>query len=496
MLPTLSEPQRNEGKLTRWPVMLSICVLLLVVAAATAVQPIVGLGLSAALLVGSVLVLQPQVGTTVFTGLLYANLIAVAIKFHGAPALVGLALPVLLLAPIIHHLWRGRGIVVPKELPFVLLFVLAQFLGVLFSRDVPTAANQLRESILEGVLIYLLVVNAARTPQALWHILWALLAAAVVMGIAPILQQLTGNFGTTFGGLGQVLDTPISTASGSGKQLRLSGTIGETNRYAQVMLMLVPVGLVVAWQARGALSRAFAVFATAVALGGFVLAFSRGGAVAAVGVFAAAMMIRVISFRQGVTIAGAGFLLLLAVPQFRDRMMTLPGVGTLIHGREPESDGAVKGRLTEMIAAAQVFADHPIIGVGPGVFPSYCRDYGNRLNIRRLDTEREAHCLYLELGAENGIVGIVGFGGMVGLVVLRLIRQRRRWLWHPHIAALATAALLMNLAYLASAVFLHMSYLRYFWFTLALGSATAMVLEKGPPDAVRERMAKLIGRTP
>ena len=53
-------------------------------------------------------------------------------------------------------------------------------------------------------------------------------------------------------------------------------------------------------------------------------------------------------------------------------------------------DGAVLSRATEGIAALLVFADHPLIGVGPGRFPSYYRLYADDIGIRALNADRQS----------------------------------------------------------------------------------------------------------
>jgi hypothetical protein len=64
-----------------------------------------------------------------------------------------------------------------------------------------------------------------------------------------------------------------------------------------------------------------------------------------------------------------------------------------------------------------------------------------------------------------------------------LARARRAALaTRPDLAALATGFLLSIVAYLASGVFLHLSYARYFWMMLALAGVAAIVVRA----AVRE----------
>ena len=81
------------------------------------------------------------------------------------------------------------------------------------------------------------------------------------------------------------------------------------------------------------------------------------------------------------------------------------------------ADRSTQGRLTEMISAGLVFADHPALGVGPGMFKYHFLKYANATG-RQVHTEaRAAHNLYLQIAAECGIVGIVSFFAILCLTM-------------------------------------------------------------------------------
>ncbi|MEM7203568.1 MAG: O-antigen ligase family protein [Planctomycetota bacterium] len=426
---------------------------------------------------------RPDWASLVVVGLLYSNAVVVAIKFHGLPLLAGAALPALLLLPIAHYvLLRRQSVVMGPEVPAVLAWFAFMAVAALCSRDPGRSLGVVQEYALEGLFLYLLVTNAIRRVRVLRPLAWSLLAAGVVMTAAPVVQQLTGTFDHVYGGFGQLEERPFTIASGTA-QHRLAGTIGEKNRFAQITMLLLPVALYLCWSARRRVPRLLAYGATVTILGGFALAFSRGAAVAAVMLFMVAIALRMISMRQTLGLVAAGGLLLLATPQYLQRLSELPVVSSVVWGKEAKPDGAVRGRLTEMLAAVHVCADHPVVGVGPGMFADYSQEYGNRLNIRRLDNERQAHNLYLHIAAESGFLGLGAFLALVGVTLGRLARLRQRWLpTHPEHAALCSAFGMMVLAYLATGLFLHLTYVRYFWLMMALAAAVANVLD---PDTRR-----------
>jgi O-antigen ligase len=236
--------------------------------------------------------------------------------------------------------------------------------------------------------------------------------------------------------------------------------------------------------------RLLALLFTGVAGIGFLLAFSRGGAVALAIVVAIMALLRLITRRQLLMIGVAAALGLVALPQYWTRLTTIrdvPGVFSSGAVKTQELDSAIKSRLTEMLAAAMVFADHPVIGVGPGMFKHYSQEYGNRLGIRKLTETRKAHSLYLEAAAEGGALGLLCFLAMVLVTMYGLIIARRRLLRGPpeaapgaererlELANTVTGFFLALIAYLASGLFLHLAYIRFFYLMLALAGAASWV---------------------
>ena len=186
-----------------------------------------------------------------------------------------------------------------------------------------------------------------------------------------------------------------------------------------------------------------------------------------------------ITARHLALVAVASAVLLAAMPQYWYRIARLQNVTAVLGGAvssDNEPDGALQGRATEMIAAAQVFADHPVIGVGPGRFKYYSRQYGNELGIRRLEGHREAHSLYLGVAAETGVLGIACFLAMLGVTAHGLLRARARCaVERPELANLPAAYFAALVVYMTTGLFAHMSYIRFFYLILGLSAAATCI---------------------
>jgi hypothetical protein len=458
-------------------------------------QPLVAAAVMLALPTMTAALLYPHYITPLVLFLIYSNAVVVAIHFHNVPTIAAALLPIALLIPLGFHLLAGRRqVVITGTLPFAIAFVLIQACGLPGSRHLKEAINTVQSSVIEGLAIYFLVTNIVRTRRDAQLAVGGLLLAGCFMGGLSLFQQLTGTFDNQYGGFAQVpkfgfrvLEDGVPVRQG-----RLCGPVGEQNRYAQVMLMLVPLGLCQFWGQEGKV-KALAGVATALAAIGCVLAFSRGAAVGFALMLVLMTAMRQLKVRQ-LTIIGVGLLLLmLAIPQYSKRLASLGSLIGLASGSSSpaEMDGALRGRATVMLAAIKVAVDYPLLGVGPGMFNYYSQEYGNEGGLRALNEARAAHCLYLELAAEHGFPGLLCFLAAVAVSLTNLVRMKRWWQGRDRrMEYLASGYILALACYLTTGLFLHFSYARYFWLLLAIADATSNVGRTSAEEWLRNAGSK------
>jgi len=447
--------------------------------------------LAAAPLVGYLLAAGPHASTYLFMFLMYSNAAVVAKSFHGMPELVVIALPGLLLVPIAYHLFVRRELpVVPRVTAWILAFVLIQAVGTMSARDPQIALDGLFVSLTEGLILYLLVVNAVRTPAALRGTIWALLAAGVFMGLFSIHQFLTDAYDRHYWGFAQMAGGGFGLEADGMEvhQGRASGPLGVENRYAQIMLMLFPLGLFRFWGEPRPIGRLLALVALAVIGAGWALTFSRGSFVGLGLTVLVMLAMGYLRLKHVVPVAVLVLAFLMTLPEFRARMDTLLDLPGWLSNRTSQAapDGAVSGRATVMMAAARVYADHPVFGVGPTMFPHYAQEYGNKGGFRQLKTARQAHNLYLSIAAEYGTLGLISFFGAIVVTLRQLARARRLCQQRaPELTSLVTGFALVLTVYLTTGLFAHLSFVRYFWLMMALSAAACHIAEQAtrePPD--------------
>ena len=481
----------------RWPpVIVAILAIASCVAigATTADRPLIAVAGLVGLLLALAATIRPEVATLVVVFLLYSNAAVVAVTRFGMPLLIGAVVPMILVVPLGYELLiKRQKVVITPAFPWIVVYFLVQILGTLFARDVPAAAGELLNFVLEGVGLYLLVINVVRTPAAMRHVIWTLLIVGVFLGGLSVYQAATGTYANDYLGFAQSDATNDLGVTVGGNIARLAGPIGEKNRYAQIMLMLVPLALFQAWSERRRLLRLAAYGTALLVSGAVILTFSRGAAVGFALVVVLMTVLRYIKLYQLAAVALVIAGLLIAVPQYADRLTTLYAVVGAVtdSGSAITADNSVLSRATENLAALHVFSDHPIVGVGPGQFSSYYREYADDIAISVKAEDRQAHNLYLSTAAETGILGLICFMAILLITLWQLALARRRWLGRrTDLTNMVTGFGLAVVTYMTTGIFLHLSYIRYFWLVMALAGAAALIALREPAadeeDAIRE----------
>jgi O-antigen ligase/polysaccharide polymerase Wzy-like membrane protein len=453
--------------------------------------PEFGLGALLLVVVAVLLLRWPEIGTLVTLALVYLNLPAVAVRIHGVPSYAVLGAGILVVPALFQAITTGRRVVFDPPLMLMLLFLGLLVVTSFLAQDPDLALAWVQVYFFEGVLLYFLVINLVRDAATLRRAIWTLLVCGALLASLTLYQEYTGSYSNEFGGLAQrtleretAADALREGLDPGNRQVRIAhraqGPIDDPNRYAQILVVLLPLGWFLMRDQRRFPGKSAALAFSGLILGAVLLTYSRGAFLGLVVMVGLMVMLRFVKLYQ-VLIAAIVLIvsLHLVAPGYANRMLTLRGLPGLFTGAsEFEPDRVQRGRATEMLAAWHVFLDHPLLGVGPGQFTplysiSYMSDY---YALRRIREQRRAHSLYLELAAETGAVGFLLFGAILIATLRRLGRIRRRYRdQHPELANLAGAFVIAITVYLTTALFLQLSFQRYFWLLLALAAATVKI---------------------
>ena len=435
--------------------------------------------------------------------ILFTNISAVAKQLYGVPGIVAGSFSLLLLLPLGYYvLIRHEKLIFDYVLGLMFVLLAICLVSALFAKDLSVALEWIAGYFFEGIIMYLLVINVIRNLDTLKRVIWVLMIGGSLLGGMSVFQETTGAYDVQFGGMAQrktenwigydpnlQQGTIVNTRTKVSGKNRAGGPFdgGRPNRYAQNMLMLLPLAVFMIWQMRfSRWARIAAAAAAGLIFSGILLTYSRG---AFVSMLILAFILTALKYIK-VSHAFAGLLSILILmvvvsPGYFVRMQTIIGVGALVSDTATtKPDAVTRGRLTEMMAAGKAFLDHPILGLGPHHYSQfYSIEYMDdpTIALRKLNKNRRAHSLYPELAAETGIFGFCVFMGIVFLMLSRLFNIRRRWsTTRPELAHLATAFMFSILGYLSTAIFLHLSYQRFYWLFVALAGACVHILNS--PD--------------
>ncbi|HEX2766271.1 MAG TPA: O-antigen ligase family protein [Candidatus Limnocylindria bacterium] len=435
------------------------------------------------LALGTAMLFRPELGVILFLALLWMNVPAVLVTFHHVPGFVVEASILLLLVPVAKYLLQRQPVVITPASIALLIYVGANLLSSATSTNPALATQSVVTLLGEGLLIYALASNAIRSPRVAQYAVRTLVVAAVVMAALAIHQEVTQSYDDPYLGFARIKDQAeiITGIPNPDDRPRSEGPVGETNRFAQVLLVVVPLALTGMGIRHALLGRVLPAAASLVIATGVLLTFSRGAAVA-MGLLAVVLVLkRYVKLRHMLAVILAFMVSVFAVaPEFIARVESIGAVAGWVSGDSDAPDGAVLGRTTSNVAALLVFVDHPIAGVGPGVYAQdYSIEYANRLGLRFFLEERRAHNMYVEWAAELGIIGLTSGLAMIALTMTQLSGLRNYWLTRRRdYADLAGAFWLAVLMYASTAVFLHLSYARYFFGLLALANSVIWVLQQ------------------
>lgn len=432
----------------------------------------VGAGLCASFFV------DRRIAVVFLVGIVFLNLSEVLVRFHDMPSLLQLLFLPLLFATVA---WVEPERVGPRLGSGITLLLVAYSLLLLASttwaRNAPLADAAWLENF-KATAIYLVLVLLVGTTRLLRTAAWTVVLAASIPAALGVYQVAGGGFDGEFGGLSRIKDAQIY---GDVFEPRIAGPLGDPNFFAQLLLLALPVGVMVAKNAATRGRRLLAAGAVALIVAATVLTYSRGGALA-FGLVALMLLLALeVDWRR--LAAGVAVLAVLAglfLPaDFTRRLAT---IGQLLPGEsevlEPDSSFA-KRRLVTTVAW-MMFLDHPAVGVGAANYTAHFDDYADRIDSAARqyqapgeDQNQYPHNLALEIGAETGTLGLALFGALLVACVVALLRGRDafRSRGDEATADLATALLIGLVGYLACGLFLHLAFPRPLWLVFGLAAA-------------------------
>ncbi len=433
-----------------------------------------------ALAVFGVLVLTtlhyPLVGLSLLIVMIISNLSPNLIYAFGAPSIAKLAVPGLLsLLAVRYFFWGDRPYIGWLSLWLLVGYVALTLFGTTYAVDWRLTLDNSFD--LAKVVIVALIVLAFMQYQKGFEtvVLSSVLTVTAICGMGFI--QV----------LGVALPSGLAIFAHFNEfHGRFEGPINDANFLAIVLVFNVPLALFYFFQADRVYKYVFWGLAVALLVFGILVTESRGGILALV--VALGVLFLQLSRVQKVS-AIFVFVVLLTAASFFLGAEAFERLATLLKLVDTvQIDKSAEGRIASYKVAWELFITHPWGGVGSGNFNIHYQNVALEKGLIFRGEGRSAHSLYLEIMAENGLVGLIYFLTILFLAALGLISAYKFAKAHGQVRlALLFVAFGAGLSgYLTGMVLLHDAYPRFLWIVilLAVEAGRIAALRLGPIEEV------------
>ena len=279
---------------------------------------------------------------------------------------------------------------------------------------------------------------------------------------------------------------------------RSQGGVGDPDFFAAMQLVVVPLVLVLATEARGR-ARLFLYLALFAILASIFTSLSRGGfiGIAVLGVLlVAAHPERMFRSRREKAIAlfivALGLVSLFTRPYFRSEVLSR---AETIYSPQTQEDATGSGRTNIWKAAARTTGENPLLGVGFGSFKYISQELilttpgvaPEVLQLRQEGDNFVAHNSYLGTAAELGLTGLALYLGVLISTALALRRTAARAavIGASFTRRVAHALLFGLAAWAVATIFLSGETARMLWIIVGLTLALPKLVEGRAPAATR-----------
>jgi putative inorganic carbon (HCO3(-)) transporter len=373
---------------------------------------------------------------------------------------------ILLVGAVVGFVAGRERFALPRELLAFAALLVAYVAASVGATDRSAAAAETLDLVSYGAIIALLML-LLDTPAWLRRAVWAVATGVGVLAALAILQQVTKTYGSTYGGFAGVLPAGVA--------MRSAGPLSP-NPFGQILATSTVLAFYLARVQTRRSARAFAAALSLTCLVGAIYTQSRAALIALVIVAVAIGVLRGVRLRVlAVTLAGAIALGSILVPHSLQQRVDALSNGTTANANFRDNN-SLRGRTSENLAGLRMWADHPLVGVGPDNFEVHYQAYSATIGIDQRTQARGAHNLYLESFAELGLFGGVAFLTVIWLSVSGAWRARSRLEGRDALLCEGVAVALG--AFLICAATLHSSYARYEWIFLGLGLAAGCLARR------------------
>lgn len=399
--------------------------------------------------------------------MIYIRISDIAISEFGLPSILQPMIVAIMGIVVVRFIATGQKIQGwSKALYPIGIYMLSILLSSFFADDFDRAKEVLLDFI-PNILIVLSLIIIIQKESDIPIMVYGLLSAGILLGTISVIQIGFNFYAHDFAGFGMIQEMNIVDEIDS---MRIGGSIGDPNIYAQVMLFIIPIAFERMINEKNFFLKLVAIWSFIATFLTVVFTYSRGAfiAMAIMGLF------YVIYKKVPLKYLILGVLILsLLIPflpsNYIDRILTIPQ-SLPFFGNSVKEEVSYSGRWSEMVSAIMMFLDHPLIGVGVNNYKYHYLDYARRIGTDLRGTERNPHILYLQILAEQGIIGFLAFSFIIYMMFRELLTAAKIFSAnkkYKKYGSIAESVMIGMVGWLSAALFLHLAYPRYFWIIYA-----------------------------
>jgi O-antigen ligase len=304
------------------------------------------------------------------------------------------------IGPMILHRLRHRlpGFRVNVETVALIVFGAVMLATAPFSIWPGGAFDEITNSYLKVVIVFVLMMNVLTTTERLERLTWIIVICTGVIAGLSVLNYVRG----------------LNLVEGGRLAGPVGGIFGNPNDLAMNMTSFLPAAIVIALSGRQpAGKRLVALLVAMLMVATIIFTKSRGGAL---GIVAALGAIALLGrwMRRGVgTITLVA--VLVATPFLPDAFWARM-VSIVDEESDKQFTGSREARRTVMQEGIEAFLEHPVTGVGVGQFKNY----------NPPERWLETHNVLIQVAAETGFFGLLAFSFLLIAAATATITTQRR----------------------------------------------------------------------
>lgn len=415
----------------------------------------------------------PSLGAYVLIIAIFSN-ISDELTNRGYPGIIEPLVALVVTAIAARFIYIEKGSTLHSKTWWIEFFLIFFFVVMTLSFVMASDQDRAQAAILDlgkDIVIIYCIFFALKSTGTWKNAIWVVIAVTFVLSILGVYQTLTGSHDQDFFGLATVKMDKLSSDSTTP---RLGGPINAPNMWGQVIVSVMALVIFRLLHERNYIVKFIGLLILGILFFEMLETYSRG-AYLALGVVLI-MVFFLFEYRTNPVVTVSGFLAVVVAISFvpsnyLDRFSSLL---TLSPTDEYAvySDSSFRGRSSEMLTGLSMFASSPLLGVGAGNYKNNYQEFTQKIGIEMRAEARDPHSLYIQILAENGLLGFLAFVGLISALFNGLARAKQS------IKALATIKLdwinwlssmqVSLTGYLVAATFLHGAYIRYFWILVGL----------------------------